>query len=87
MRTRIAIHICPEPGCAVTGRRDQKCPTHGHCLEREIFVHETVAEAERLRKTADKLKEAAAKISGKGPLDDSFNRLFKDIDNLFGKGS
>lgn len=85
MRKRIAIHICPEQDCAVTGRRDQSCPAHGHCLEREVFVRESESEAERLRKTAERLREAADKVGNKGQLDATFDKLFKDFDSMFGK--
>jgi hypothetical protein len=87
VRNKLAIHVCPEPGCAVTGRAGNRCPREGHGAElvRMVFVHESVSEAQKLRETADRLKETAEKIQPGSSVSRAFDKLFADLDRAFGK--
>lgn len=76
MRDRLALYVCPEKGCATTGRKDQSCPTHDKPFIREVYRREGALTQKEI---ADKLRETAERISGSFGGDPNLEEMLKSF--------
>lgn len=73
MVAKIAIHVCPTPGCVTIASKVRPCPKHPHhSLVRAIYEHRS----KPVHTKPEDLKSATKKSSNFDSMGDILHRLF-----------